>query len=262
MGIGLNVTKKPEQRGSLTNADLGIQRQAMNDALARFGISYDPTPQIRASGHLLFGLDLTASREESLRQARIATASMFETVAAIGNIRVKLAWYRGKDECKVGRWHDDAEFLCRSMRNLACESGCTQIGRILRLALAMNEKLSALVFVGDHCHDELDALPGLAGELRKKSIPIFIFHECRDNDRQAIDSKPMFKKLAELSGGAYVEFKPNSGKVLRELMSSVGAFSAEGSEGVKRMPKASTKEARHLQGQLGLMLGTGGSRNG
>ena len=45
-------------------------------------------------------------------------------------------------------------------------------------------------------------------------------------------------------------------------MSSVAAFSAKGSEGVKRMPKASTKEARNLQGQLGLMLGNGGPQNG
>lgn len=250
-----NITKTSSEGAALSSADLVMQRQQMNDALARFGIGYDPLPQERTVGHLIFGLDLTASREESLKQARIATASMFEAVAAIGNIRVKLAWYRGDHECKVGRWHDDAEFLCRSMRNLACESGCTQIGKILRLALSESEKLSALVFIGDHCHDELDMLPGLAGELGKKTIPVFIFHECRDNDRQAIDSKPMFRKLAELSGGAYVEFGPGSGSALQEALTTLAAFAVGGME---RIALPRTAEALNLQGQLRQMLGNGG----
>jgi hypothetical protein len=259
MEFKLNIGKNSLKNGSVSNADLAAQRNSINEALARFGIAESDPVYVRPHGRLLFGLDLTASREPSLMQARLATASMFKAVAAIGNIKVKFAWYRGEHECKVGRWHDDAEFLCRSMRNLACESGCTQIGRILRLALSESEKLSALVFVGDHCHDELEALPELARELGRKSIPIFIFHECKDNDRQAIESKPMFKKLAELSSGAYVNFKPNSGKVLRELLSNVAVFSAAGSEGFKRMPFAWTKEARNLQGQLRSMLGDGES---
>jgi hypothetical protein len=239
MEFKLNIGKNSLKNGSVSNADLAAQRNSINEALARFGIAESDPVYVRPHGRLLFGLDLTASREPSLMQARLATASMFKAVAAIGTIKVK--------------------FLCRSMRNLACESGCTQIGRILRLALSESEKLSALVFVGDHCHDELEALPELARELGRKSIPIFIFHECKDNDRQAIESKPMFKKLAELSSGAYVNFKPNSGKVLRELLSNVAVFSAAGSEGFKRMPFAWTKEARNLQGQLRSMLGDGES---
>ncbi|WP_263356136.1 hypothetical protein [Acidicapsa ligni] len=262
MNSTLNIAKKPNEIGAVSTVDLGMQRQQMNDALARFGIAESHSVYARPRGRLLFGLDLTASREESLEQARIATASMFKAVAAIGNIKVKLAWYRGEDECKVGRWHDGSEFLCQSIRNLGCESGCTQIGRILRLALTETEKLSALVFVGDHCHDELDALPGLAKELGNKSVPIFIFHECRDGDKEARKSKPMFKTLAELSGGVYVEFKPNSGRVLRELLSNVAVFSAGGLESIKELPVAWTREARNLQGQLRLMLGNSGSRKG
>jgi hypothetical protein len=63
--------------------------------------------------------------------------------------------------------------------------------------------------------------------------------------------------MAEISGGVYVEFKPDSGAVLREVLSSVAAFAAGGSEAVKQVGRAVTPEARQLQNRL--LLGPAGN---
>jgi len=195
---------------------LGIERQRMNEALARLGQANARHPAQRG-GRLIFGLDLTSSRKESLQQARIATAAMFDTIKAVGSVAVKLIYYRGKDECRASKWHDDPRVLSESMRQLSCEAGATQIARLLHLALAEKEKIAGVVFVGDQCEDDPDELRALAQTFGQRSIPLFVFHECSDWDQRSLAAKPVFKEMAAASGGVYCEFKPDSGAVLREI---------------------------------------------
>lgn len=235
---------------------LDVERRLMNEALARLNeVKYEPRP----AGQIIFGLDLTGSREPSLHHARIATAAMFDAIKAIGKVAVKLVYYRGTNECRASKWHGDPATLSRSMLTLSCETGLTQIARLLRLALAEKEKLSGMVFVGDHCEDDGDELLGLAQTLGKKSIPLFMFHECADHDERSLAAKPIFKSMANASGGVYVEFKPDSGAVLREMLANVAAFSAAGVEGVRKIAMPETPEARQLQGRLLLGAGEGSS---
>ncbi len=250
-----NITKTSTDGEALSSADLGTQRQLMNDALARFGIAESRSAPARLRGRLLFGLDLTGSRERTLAEARLATASMFEAIAAIGNIEVKLAWYRGVHECKVGRWHDDPEIVSRSMKELSCVGGDTQIAKLLRVALAEPEEISGMVFIGDDCEEKTDVLFDLARKLGRKSVPLFIFHECIGKCEYTQRAKPSFRKMAKLSGGAYMEFKPDSGTVLREALTSLAAFSVAGPEGMRQIPTPKTPEALQLHGRL--LMGTG-----
>ena len=232
---------------------LSTERRLMNAALARL-----ETVEVRERrrGRLMIALDLTGSREHSLAQARIATAAMFETIKAVGAVAVKLIYFRGNDECRASEWHADPAVLSESMRRLSCEVGETQIARLLRLALAETEKLSGVVFVGDHCEENAGELRRLAESLGRRSIPLFIFHECADDDRRSLKAKPLFKSLAAASGGVYVEFKPDSGVILREMLSNMAAFSAGGREGVRQMPALKTPEARQLQHRLLLASGS------
>lgn len=236
---------------------LDVERRLMKEALARLGQEEKRPDTQRFAGRLIFGLDLTSSREASLRQARSATAAMFDTIKAIGKVKMKLVYFRGSNECRESKWYDDPDVLSRSMQNLSCEAGPTQIARLLRLVLAEKERLSGVVFVGDHSEDDPDELIGLAQALRKKSIPLFVFHECADHDERSLRAKPVFKRMAELSGGVYVEFKPDSGVVLREMLSSVAVFSVAGSEGVRHVARPKTPEALQLHGRL--MLASGAS---
>jgi hypothetical protein len=206
------------------------------------------------AGRLIFGLDLTGSRQHSLNQARTATTAMFDAIKSIGAIAVKLVYYRGTDVCRASAWHDDPDVLSETMLRLSCETGVSQIARVLRFVLAEKERLSGVIFVGDHCEDDPGELRRLAQMLGRKSIPLFMFHECADHDERSLEAKPIFKSMAAASGGVYCEFKPDSGAILRELLSSVAAFSAAGVEGVKQAALPRTAEARQLHRQL-LLLG-------
>jgi hypothetical protein len=220
----------------------------MNVALARLGQveAKRATLDARRSARLIVGLDLTGSRHAGLRQARLATSAMFATMKAIGAVSVKLAYFRGTD-CKAGEWKDDPAVVDRLMLRLSTETGTTQIARLLRLVLSEKEKLSGFVFIGDHCEESEDELAGLAQALGQKGIPIFLFHECADNDATSLQTKPIFKRLTALSNGVYSAFRSDSGAVVRELLSTVAALSAMGHEGLKQVGQPLTAEGRYLQ---------------
>jgi hypothetical protein len=225
-------------------------RKAMNKALALLGQVETKEAGDRSSGRLIFGLDLTASRQVSLHQAQIATAAMFNSIKAVGAVAMKLIYYRGTDECRESEWHDNPDLLCRTMLNLSCKMGQTQIARMLRLILGEETEVSAVVFVGDHSEDDPDELFELALMLKERSLPVFCFHECVNQNDLAMKAKPVFKHMAETSGGMYVEFKPDSGAVLREMLLNVAAFSAAGAEGVRQVASPQTSEARQLRRHL------------
>jgi hypothetical protein len=234
----------------------------MNEALALLKKQKPATPLMpvrRDPARLIFALDLTGSREHSLQQARIATAGMFEATTSIGPVQVQLVYYRGVRECQASDWQTDPRILSQWMWGLRCEGGETQIARVLRFALAAPGKISAVVFIGDHCEDNPATLHDLARGLGQRSRPIFVFHECADHDPRSLAAKPVFKHMAEASGGIYVEFKPDSAAVLRELLSSIAAFSAAGTEGIQLIAPPQTLPARLLQSGL-LLLGSGEKR--
>jgi hypothetical protein len=237
------------------NQALDEQRALMNKALERLGLVRRETSnaqRVMGAGRLIVALDLTGSRAESLKQAQKATAAMFTAIKTVGAVAVKLAYFRGC-ECKAGAWQDDAERVTGAMLSLSCVTGNTQIGRVLKLALAEKERLSGVVFVGDHCEESANELLNLAATLGKRSIPLFIFHEVVDYDTRALDVRSLFQQMAKSSGGVYSEFRPDSGAVMRELLSTVAAYSAAGHEGVKKVAQPVTAAARQLQSSLLLL---------
>jgi hypothetical protein len=251
------------------------ERRRMNEALARLESREISTQQgqvarytspaaqgavgRKRAGRLVVALDLTSSRSESLKQARIATAAMFDAIKAFGEIAVKLVYYRGWSQCKSTAWQHDPDVVRRAMQELSCSAGQTQIARALRHILENEtEPLSGVVFIGDHCEDDADEVIGVAGAFGKKKTPLFVFHECADHDRRSLKAKPVFERMAEASGGFYTEFRPDAADVLRELLSSVAAFSTAGVEGVKQVPLPRTQEGQRLQKRL-LFLGPGGA---
>jgi hypothetical protein len=230
-------------------------RQLLTEALAKLAHN-EPPEDRRLQGRLIFCLDLTASRQGGLDQAQIATAAMFDATKKTGRkLAVKFVYFRGKDECKESQWCDDPDILRRSMLSLSCKTGETQIGRSLRLVLRQTEKPNAVVFVGDQCEEDSFELSELAQELGRRFIPLFVFHDCNDEDERCLNAKPVFKRLALCSGGVYVEFNCESGDVLLELLSNVAAYSAGGTEGIRQLALPKTSEARQLQERL--LLGSG-----
>jgi len=212
---------------------------------------------------LIFALDLTASRELGLKAARQATGAMFDTLKSINadRLAVKLVYYRGPEECKATGWEQNPDVLRRAMEKLSCVTGGTQIERVLRVALAETLPLSGVVFIGDFCEEEHDKLIDLARRCGRRKIPLYIFHEqlplyAGISDQE--EAAALFQQMADVSGGVYCHFTLESACTLRELLSTVAAYSTGGAEAVKQVRQretVTTPEARQLQNRL--LLGAG-----
>jgi hypothetical protein len=176
-------------------------------------------PASTGAGRLIFGLDATASRQPTWDQATALQAEMFEEGA--GGLDIKLVYYRGDDECKASGWISDGRRLSDMMRRITCESGITQIRRVL--AHAANERnFSALVFVGDAMEEEPEELYAKARALR---APVFMFQEGDDPDVEKV-----FRQIAKLTRGAYAKFAPGAAGKLAELLRAVAAYAVGGME--------------------------------
>jgi hypothetical protein len=187
-------------------------------------------------GRLMFALDATASREPTWAIARDLQTKMFHEVAPVGKLDVQLVYYRG-NECRASKWVSSGEQLARLMNRIDCESGYTQIGRVLDYALRENDKaaVQALVFIGDAMEEQIDVLADAAGKLGTQGVPIFFFQEGRD---AAV--RRAFRLLALISGGAYFEFNPNKPRAVEQLseqLNAVGRLAVGDVEALDRITK-------------------------
>jgi hypothetical protein len=186
------------------------------------------TPVLRSTpgcGRLIFALDATASRGPTWDHAARLQGEMFEVTAGRGGLAIQLVFYRGFGECKTSRWVTTAGALHQLMRSVSCVAGETQIARVFEHAIreAQQQPVNALVFIGDAMEERSTLVCQLAGELGKLGTPIFVFHEGADGEAAAA-----FKRIAQLSGGAYVPFDLTSAERLRMLLGAVAAYAAGG----------------------------------
>lgn len=177
------------------------------------------------SGRLMFAMDATASRQPTWDSACELQGQMFESTRHVGNLQVQLCFYRGYHESRYSKWFSNPSQLNRAMSNVFCAGGLTQIARVLRHALDehLQQKVSALVFVGDCVEENPDLLCDLAGQLGLSGVPMFVFQEGYDPD-----AEPTFRELARLSGGAWCRFDQNSAEQLRDLLAAVAVYATGG----------------------------------
>lgn len=180
------------------------------------------TAPAAAAGRLVFALDATASRQPTWDQAMQVQGEMFRAAAGLS---VQLVYYRGLAECRASPWLRDGAEVQRRMQSVSCLAGRTQIGRVLRHALAeaRQARIAALVFVGDAIEEELDELGASAGELGLLGVRGFFFHEGRNPA-----ARNGFEQLARLTGGACCAFDAGSADELRRLLGAVAAYAAGG----------------------------------
>ena len=201
-----------------------------------------------ARGRLMFSLDATASRQPTWDRACDLQAEMFTEAAALGGLDVQLVYYRGFGEFEASRWLADSAGLTKRMTGVRCLGGRTQIGRVLRHAVAETKvkRVNALVFVGDAMEEAIDELCDLAGQLGVMGLPIFLFHEGRDPLAEAA-----FQQIARLSGGACCPFDAASAKQLRELLRAVAVYAAGGRQALEDFSRSAGGHALLLTRQLG-----------
>ena len=111
-------------------------------------------------GRLVFALDATASRQPTWDTACKLQAEMFREAGTIGGLDLQLVFYRGENECKSSRWIFDSGQLAKTMSQIMCNAGHTQIEKVLIHTQKETKllKVSALVFVGDAMEENPDTL--------------------------------------------------------------------------------------------------------
>ncbi len=206
-----------------------------------------PARAAAGRGRLLFAMDATASREPTWDKAARIQGEMFRAAEAAGGLNVQLAFYRGFDEFKVGRWTGDAAEMTRLMEAVFCLAGETQIRKVLRHAAneTQTARVNALVFVGDAFEEDIDRVASAAGELALLGVPAFMFHEGTDPAAEFA-----FRRIADLTRGAYVRFDATSADALRDLLAAVAVYATGGADALRRLARAKGGEILALARQV------------
>jgi hypothetical protein len=178
-----------------------------------------------ARGRLIFGLDATASRQPTWDTACQLQAEMFREATAVGGLELQLVFYRGLGECRSSRWIADSAQLAKTMSQIMCNAGQTQIEKILTHTQKETKllRVSALVFVGDAMEENPDTLAREAAELGRLGVPAFMFQEGHDRDVEQV-----FRGIARQTHGAYCRFDPGAARQLAELLRAVAVYAAGG----------------------------------
>lgn len=200
-------------------------------------------------GRLVLALDATMSRQPTWDMACALQSEMFDAVGSAGSLAVQLVYFRGFGECRASRFVTDTAALKDLMVRIDCRGGHTQIGKVLSHTLkeTENQKVSALVYIGDAMEEDVDALCDKAGRLGLKSVPVFVFQEGHDPLAERA-----FREVARLSRGAWFRFDRNSADTLKKLLSSIAVYATGG---LKALESRGRSEDRlmlsHLKGGTG-----------
>jgi hypothetical protein len=198
-------------------------------------------------GRLVFALDATASRQPTWDTACELQSEMFREVASAGGLDMQLVYYRGLGECRASRWISDPRQLAKTMSQIVCNAGHTQIEKVLTHAQKETRllRVSALVFVGDAMEENPDTLVHEANKLGRLGVPAFMFQE--GDDREV---EQTFREIVRLTRGAYCRFDSGAARELGELLKAVAVFATGGLTGLTALANQHNASAVKLLGQL------------
>ena len=198
-------------------------------------------------GRLIFAMDATMSRQPAWDLAQSIQSDMFEAVKTVGGLDVQLVYFRGFRECRSSKWVRDPAALARLMTSVSCRAGHTQIGKVLTHARkeTNDERVHAVVYVGDAMEEDVDELGQRAGELGLLGLPVFVFQEGRNRQTEMA-----FREIARLSGGAYSRFDAGSAAQLKTLLSAVAVYASGGRAALEKIGDGRDTAVRGLLEQL------------
>jgi hypothetical protein len=141
---------------------------------------------------------------------------------AAGPVQIKFAYF-GREGALQTRpyvatnWVTTADDMADMMDRgrAGCVCGCyVQIGDVLQHALQETRqgRVQAVVIVGDHFHGRLDNAVAIAKQLRAAGTRLLLLQQGRSGP-----TEDAFRILAEVTGGAYVQFNPHIERVAERL---------------------------------------------
>ncbi len=235
----------------MTGTDDKLPQKSDKAAIDAFVDQVRRAPVVKpagARGRLIFAMDATASREPTWDRACQLQGEMFAETAALGGLEIQLCYYRGYGEFEASPWLSSSNDLLQRMTGVSCRGGYTQIEKVLRQAIAQTrqQKVQALVFVGDCMEEDVDRLCHLAGQLGVLGVPAFLFHEGDDPA-----ARRAFEEIARLTRGACCAFDASSASQLRDLLGAVAVYAAGGRAALEDFGKNRGEVVRRLTRQLG-----------
>jgi hypothetical protein len=191
----------------------GVSIAAVRQQMERQKYQAQHTPR------MIFAMDATGSREPTWEMAGKLHREMG---AALGGLTLQLIFFGGT-ACKSSQWVVGGQRLAELMIKVRCVTGCTQINRVLQHVLTESREhtIRALVYVGDCCEESGEELFGLAEQLKRRTIPIFVFQEGTDSV-----AEPIFRRLAQITDGIYASFDTGSAEQLRKLLAGAADYAA------------------------------------
>jgi hypothetical protein len=200
--------------------------------------------QAEKAGRLIFAMDATMSRQHSWDVASQIQADMFDEAASINGLAVQLVYFRGFAECRSSRFVHSGKAMTGLMEKIDCRGGRTQIEKVLKhgVKMAREQKVRAMIYVGDAMEDNIDALCHQAGQMALLGTKIFLFHE--GHDRAAGEA---FQTLAKMTKGGYYKFDASAPDKVRRLLRAIAAYA---SGGLVALESKSSREARLLLEQM------------
>ncbi len=237
------MSKKPSPPATQANAP---QVSDVSEFIAKVKeLAVGPS---EARGRIIFAMDATMSRQPTWDMAMSLQSEMFKAIKSAGGLDVQLVYFRGLDECRSSKWVSNPEDLAKLMTTVNCHGGYTQIRKVLTHAIkaAGNQRINALVYVGDSMEEEIDELCMRSGELALLGVPAFIFQE--GHDARAARA---FREIARITKGATLRFDNGSADQLRQLLSAVAAYATGGQKALERLGKTNRGDgARRLLAQI------------
>ena len=217
------------------------------DAFIKRARTLAPPTAPGTRGRLIFALDATMSRQPTWDTACRLQGEMFREAGSIGGLDVQLVYFRGLNECRASRWVSDGAGLGDLMARIDCRGGHTQIGKVFSHALkeTTNEKVNAVVFIGDAMEEAIDDLAAAAGELGLRGMPAFVFQEGHDPI-----AEQAFREIARLTRGAYCRFDLGAAHELSELLRAAAVYAAGGVKALADLSARRSAGAQKLLAQM------------
>ena len=206
-------------------------------------ISATPKQEIltRAIAHqerprLLFAMDATASREACWTIAKEITGAMFESVP--GELDVALAYHSGGRLQEMTPFSSEAKAFLDKVQAVRCSAGRTALNEILDQA-AQASRIKALIYIGDCFEEDPTEAVELAQQLKLKGVRCFIFHDT-SSQAQGYDTRAArtaFEQITRITGGAILPFDETSPDLVKELLSAIALYAAQGIKALEQKTK-------------------------
>jgi hypothetical protein len=171
---------------------------------------------------LVFGLDNTASRENSWATKIALTDALF--TALPGKLDVALAVHGGGRLHTFTKFESDAGRLRDRAAALRCKPGFTKFLDLVSRVLA-TEGVNQILYIGDAFEESPRRARKLADALKARNIRLIILHDTTAADHSGAD---VFAEMAKRTGGAVLPFNAASVPKLQAMFSAIAVLAVGG----------------------------------